>query len=405
MKKKLVVLIALLLAFSTLFAVPTSAAWEFYENYNNTPENFAYSFAFVGDTQVLATLDADTTTLDAGMWWRYDTTDHIGKGYMGMIYDWILESKDEKKIAHVFGLGDIVESRDYVSGGKSARDEWDAAKAAWSRMDGKISYSMVRGNHDNNYIYNEYVCYDEYLSQFDGYFSSGVNVGRSTYKFLDIAQEKWLLVSLDFAARDDVLEWAGEIIKSNPDRRVIITTHQYLASSSKRTQDGVDTMYPTDLGYNHGEDIWNKLVRKYENIFMVVCGHGPANPMVLRRAKGDCGNTVYEIMINPHEYDAGTAPGGFVLMMYFSEDGSTFQMEYYSTIQDKYCKLPTTRVKYSEPRFTEAPETTTVAPETTVADDVNTNEEPSGCRAVAIIPALPITLGVTALAARKRKRR
>lgn len=418
MKKYVFIFVSLVLTLSMLLSIPTSAAWTFDDKYNQAPESFGYSFVFVGDTQTLAMLDADTTRGStsgaiAPSDWKYDITNHIGKGYMAQMYDWIVANKDEKKIAHVFGLGDITQNRNTPEGVK----EWVVAKDAWSRMDGKVSYSMVRGNHDNASLYTQYLNYDAYVNQFDGVYTSGKNTARSTYKLLDVGVDKYLLVSLDFGPDTRVMKWAEDIIKAHPDRRVIITTHGYLMDQSRRTsKEKGDWVSETDNGYSWGEDLWNQIVRKYENVFMVVCGHCTANPVAFRNVKGDAGNTVFEVMFNPQGYDMFNRPSGMVGIMYFAEDGASLTLEYYSTIQDEYCnpgvikKRITTLVADPSALTTTATETTatpseeTSSPDTTAAGGDNSGVG-GGCGAVVFMPALPIAAGTAAIALHKKKKK
>ena len=415
MKRYLIALVSLILTFSMLFAIPTSAAWTFDDKYNQAPESFAYSFVFVGDTQSLAMLDAGTVTGSSSGQialsnWGYDTKNHIGKGYMAQIYDWIVANKDEKKIAHVFGLGDITQNRNTPEGLR----EWEVAKEAWSRMDGKVSYSMVRGNHDNSSFYTQYLNYDAYVNQFDGVYTSGKNTARSTYKLLDVGVDKYLLISLDFGPDTRVMNWAEELVKAHPDRRVIITTHGYLLDQTRRTsKEKGDWVSTTDNGYSWGEDLWNQIVRKYENVFMVVCGHCTANPVAFRTVKGDAGNSVFEVMFNPQGYDMYTRPAGMVGIMYFAEDGASMTVEYYSTIQDEYCnpgfikKRITTLVADPSAVTTSVSETTAAPDATDLSDDTSaatTAASSGGCGAIVLAPALPVSVGVSAFAFRKRKK-
>ena len=75
--------------------------------------DYAYSFAVVGDTQVLCQ--------------KYPEK-------MEAIYDWIIANKDNKKIAHVFGLGDITEEW----GNNKSEAEWIRAQKYISKLDGVL---------------------------------------------------------------------------------------------------------------------------------------------------------------------------------------------------------------------------------------------------------------------------
>lgn len=403
MKKIIWTIVSVILVASMLMSIPASAAWTW--TWTNTnpvapdPDKYAFSFALVGDTQTLSTLDASTE--ETMKEWGFKASDHVNKGYMSTIYTWIANNVEEKKIAHVFGLGDITQNRNTAEGKK----EFEAAKQAWSVLNGKVPYSLVRGNHDSMPFYQQYVCDDEYIAQFDGVYKSGTNVGRSTYKKLEIEGMKFLLLSLDFGANDAVLNWACDVVEQHPEYKVIVSTHGYLADKTRRTGEGKnDYISATDGGYNLGEAIWQKLVKKYDNMLMVLCGHMYADPMAMRTVKGDKGNTVYEIMFNPQDYDLVKEPSGMVAMLYFSKDGKNCWLEHYSTIKNQYCKLNTVRIPFATPLVpqTEAP-ATTAAPETTVVPETTAEEKSGGCNSIIIMPALPVSIGCTAFALRKRK--
>ena len=77
--------------------------------------DYAYSFAVIGDTQILAESYPDKFTA---------------------LYDWVLGNVESKKIKFVMGLGDITNS--------STTAEWELAKKNIHRMDGVVPYSLVR---------------------------------------------------------------------------------------------------------------------------------------------------------------------------------------------------------------------------------------------------------------------
>jgi hypothetical protein len=58
--------------------------------------------------------------------------------------------------------------------------------------------------------------------------------------------------------------------------------------------------------------IWNKFASKHENIFMVLSGHMSADTVVIKQRKGEAGNTVTEMLIDPQtmdgQYAGGTGP-------------------------------------------------------------------------------------------------
>ena len=270
------------------------------------PTDYLYSFAIVGDTQIIA-------------------QNHQDKFHM--IYDWILNNKTSKNIQYVFGLGDITNN--------SSSGEWSVAEQNLFRLNGVIPHSAVRGNHDKIAAYNNLFANNEaYMSQFDGFYAE--NDATNTYRLITIGGVKYLMITLDYGASDDVLAWAGGIIEKHSDYKVIITTHAYLYRDG--TTLGQNDVCPpaTTGGYNNGDHIWDKLASQYENVFMVISGHDPCADVIVTQTTGKHGNLVTQMLVDFQGVDTSVATG-MVTMLYFKADGSV-EVETYSTIQEKHYK-------------------------------------------------------------------
>ena len=143
---------------------------------------------------------------------------------------------------------------------------------------------------------------------------------------------------------------------------------------------------------------------------MVLCGHfGTECPQIIT-AEGNHGNTVYQVLVNPQDYEYVAGAVGAVCMLYFSADGSTFWVEYYSTYEDKYYDLtpqPNSpyyclqntgyKFVYSEPRFTTTAKTTVSPPTTAVTTAVPTTVVPTTVVPTTVAPttATPTTVTPT----------
>ena len=171
------------------------------------------------------------------------------------------------------------------------------------------------------------------MSQFDGFYEE--NSVLNTYRYFEIETTKYLMITLDYGASDDVLNWAGDIIKANKDRKVIITTHAYLYRDGTTLDQGDVCPPATNGGYNNGDHMWDKLISKYENIYLVMSGHDPCANVVVTQTEGVNGNVVTQILTDHQGIDANSAPTGMVTMLYFMADGS-IEVETYSTIQERY---------------------------------------------------------------------
>ena len=288
--------------------------------------DYAYSFAVVGDTQWLS---------------RYKPQE------MEALYDWILANKDDKKIAHVFGLGDITDAWNTAD----KENEWIRAYNYISKLDGVIPYSLVRGNHDESKYFLKYFAHEAYMSQFDGFMVEGDI--RNSYRSFTIGSTDYLFLTLDYGASDEVLEWANEIVASYPNHRVIVTTHAYHGydggrlnpdnvSNSGNITPNTDVDYSVgDNGgrnYNDGQKIWEKFVSKHPNIFLVMSGHTPLEDVFVLQSEGIHGNIVTQMLIDPQWMDPQKDGVGMVCMLYFSEDGSQMEVEWISTETGKYYK-------------------------------------------------------------------
>ena len=275
----------------------------------NTPENYAYSFMVVGDTQRIT----------------YKSPENLSK-----IYDYVVANVESKNVKHVFGLGDITEA--------SAQAEWDVAKEQITKMDDVVPYSLIRGNHDTRDGFTTYFGTDSTYAQQYTYCYD--NSTLNTIHTFSAGDYDYMVVALDFGPSDAVLEWAGDIIEAHPYHNVIVTTHGYLyrdGTTLDAYDYGAPTSYTNQDTYNNGDDMWDKFVSKYENISLVLCGHELVENITYRQDVGDNGNVVTQMMINPQVVDdAVDGCLGMVATFYVSEDGKTIDVEYYSTIQEKY---------------------------------------------------------------------
>ena len=287
--------------------------------------NYAYTFAVIPDTQIVAENDVVN-----------------GETNMAKMYDWIVANQDSKNIQFVFGLGDVTDNNNEA--------EWTLAQAQNEKLlAAGIPYSVVRGNHDlswygkdkeaENYTVDDYTNYigtAAYKAQFNGFYSQD-NIANS-WRTLEVAGIKYLLITLDWGANDAVLNWASDVIYQHPDHNVIITTHGYLFRDGTTIDDG-DLVPPSaNGGVNDGDDMWEKLVSKHENIVLVMSGHDPQENIIVNRSTGDNGNTVTAMLIDAQDVEAQEGSMGMVALLHFSADGKTVQVEYYSTAKEKYFK-------------------------------------------------------------------
>ncbi|MBR4967842.1 MAG: metallophosphoesterase [Bacteroidaceae bacterium] len=270
--------------------------------------DFEYSFAVIGDTQSLCEDDPKA---------------------MYNIYDWLLENKEDEKIEYVIGLGDITDDDTAI--------QWETAKEAISRLDGKLPYVLCRGNHDSKEGYNELVSGSYYQSNMAGTSVSGDYT--NSYRYLNVQGTDYLIMTVDFAPSGATLAAINKVIEEHPDHRVIITTHAYMYRDGTTIDD--DDLYPPTYYEDYadsqnGDDMWEKSFSQHDNVVMVLSGHDPWQHIVYRQDSGEKGNLVTQMLVDPQYVDRKYQSTGMVAMLYFSNDGNTLTVRYYSVEKDCY---------------------------------------------------------------------
>jgi hypothetical protein len=208
---------------------------------------------------------------------------------------WIVAQKEAEKIAFVLHLGDIVDNYDQ-------QPQWDRANEALKMLEvGHVPYVVCAGNHDLNVgtrqgpLLNQNFPPSRFAPSLQGTFENKID---DAYYFLPAGGRTWLIVSLEFGPRDEVVTWADGIFRQNADKPAILLTHAYMYLGEQRyDQLHHPEQFWNPHGYNmpgttnDGEEMFQKMVAKNDNILMVVSGHatlpeGAAGRLSTKRANG-----------------------------------------------------------------------------------------------------------------------
>ena len=153
---------------------------------------------------------------------------------------------------------------------------------------------------------------------------------------------KYLILTIDFAPDAEMLNWASDVIAAHSDYRVIVVTHAYMYRDGT-TLSEEDCYPPSSKSYSDaypdaidGDEMWEMVFSQYENVVMVLSGHDPWQHVVYRQDTGVNGNNVTQMLIDPQYVDAYDEPTGMVAMFYFSDNGNTLTVRYYSVSKDCY---------------------------------------------------------------------
>ncbi|HET8892223.1 MAG TPA: carboxypeptidase regulatory-like domain-containing protein [Candidatus Angelobacter sp.] len=254
---------------------------------------------------------------------------------------WIANHVQDQNIRLVVGLGDIVDS-----GGELT--QWQNADTAVRLLDGQVPYMMAIGNHD--YDQNNPAGRTASTKNFNFFFGPGRYAGAPWYKggfpagsnenfygVVKVNGRNYLIIVLEFAARDSALAWADGILKANQDKDAIIVTHMFTYMDNTRIS-GCDLNSAASFGVgqdNNGEDMWWKLVRKYPNIHLVLSGHVVQGDGTGRRMDlGLNGNLVNQILSDYQSDPLGG--GGYLRIMRISLSLNRVSVTSYSPYLDSF---------------------------------------------------------------------
>lgn len=278
--------------------------------------------------------------------------------------EWIVKKADS--IAFVLHQGDITDN--------NTDEQWQNAVAALYLLDGKVPFAFVPGNHDtgdpgknaNNRkleLYNRYLPYEKYskMEGFGGAFEAGKM--DNTWHTFKAGGLDWLILCLEFGPRNKVLDWAGEVIQSHPEHKVILNTHAYMYSDDTRMDHGEgDAWVPQDYGVgkatgddavNDGEMIWEKLTSQYPNVLLTFNGHVLHDGTGKLVSEGVHGNKVYQMLANYQGGVEGSVKGGngFLRILTINPEQESISVKTYSPYIDQYKTEPDQQFVFENVNF------------------------------------------------------
>ncbi len=225
--------------------------------------------------------------------------------------EWIVNNIKKLNIVFVSQLGDIVND-----GGKIPK-QWETAKRCMSKLDGKVPYNVIPGNHDSEVPLVKESGFKSYSANFSkdffskySWYKGGSDDNVNNYQIISPNGFKIMFVNLGIEPSNDALSWAEKVIKENPNIYTIFTTHKYLSDTS-RTPENIRS-YSKDG--NTGLDIWNKLISKNCSIKLVLSGHfHDARGENLVESENSCGGYVFQVL---QDYQAQEKGGDGKLRIY-----------------------------------------------------------------------------------------
>jgi hypothetical protein len=248
---------------------------------------------------------------------------------------WIVNHKDDSNIVFVLHEGDITD-------GNSA-PEWTNAKTSIGLLDGVVPYALAVGNHDGlmgsqsqTALFNQFFPLSRFqnLPTFGGVFES--NRMDNCYHLFSAGGVDWLVFSLEFGPRNEVLAWANQVATNYPNRRVIMLTHTHVYYDNTLHGSSSNQLWlPTSCGReNNGTDVWEKFIRHHANMAFTFNGHVLGTGTGRLVGVGDYGNQVFQMLANYQMDVLGGA--GYLRIAQFFPDQDKMSVSAYSPYVDSW---------------------------------------------------------------------
>lgn len=264
---------------------------------------------------------------------------------------WIAENAERMNIKYVIHLGDVVEHNN--------DGEWKIAREAFSLLKGKVPYAFALGNHDmgpagsagsRDTLFGDAFPIRDFQvwESFGGVYDREPDRADNSYHLFKAGGREWLILSLEFGPRDDVLRWANGLLEKHPKNPVILITHAYLDNDGRRYDRRVSGQhyppqdYPIagdEAGLNTGEDIWRKLVSRHRNTVLVISGHVCVAALLTSRT--EAGHRVHQMVVDYQNQDRGG--NGWLRLLMFSQGGRALRVRDYSPVLDEWSGRPDRR--------------------------------------------------------------
>lgn len=272
---------------------------------------------------------------------------------------WLADNAEARNLAFVLNVGDMTSS--------NTPEQWAIARDAYNNLDGVVPYAVVPGNHDQvggaadfGSLISEYFPVEKF-SQENGGTLGGVyqeDMANNYHTFEAPDGTKWLVMSVEFGTRDDVIAWAENVIEDHLDHRVILANHFYMNFNDRGNplsgpifEEGTGHNYGlvnSPEGSSDGEEVWRDLLSKYPNITFTFSGHVFGDGAETMVSYTDYGTPVYQMVVNyQNGVDSeitsngvagrgGNGGNGAIRMVTIDPDNDTVWTETYFVENDEY---------------------------------------------------------------------
>ena len=270
-----------------------------------------------------------------------DSQDYVGSAALAPLFkqqtQWIADQiqspGNPRNIRFVTHVGDVVDDGDDAT-------QWQRADAAMGLLDGVVGYSTAVGNHDLMSAGDKYSGAAGYVDAFgpsrfagEAWYGGADPSGFNSFQRFSAGGYEFLHLSLEWLPADNTpyrvpspIAWAQSVLDANPDTPAIVTTHEYLG----------DSLESRSIA---GEELWDQLVRRNDQVFMVLSGHysvleGGNSGEYFQVSSNNAGRPVVEIMQDFQDYPNGG--DGWFRLIGMDIPNNRIEVQTYSPVLDAF---------------------------------------------------------------------
>lgn len=250
---------------------------------------------------------------------------------------WIVNNSASLNVKAVIHTGDLVDT-------PASAVEWANANHSMSiLLNNGIPYCWDAGNHDQlgaSWNGKDYTAFNTTINRGKPYWVSDYYEGKNTAIRLNLSSVNLLIVNIEYQADIATLQWANNLLDSNPSSSAIVGTHSYLDPLLNR--DSWATYFKTSVLDTH------------PNVFLTLNGH--YNMPTGNRTKVGNRN---ELIFDRQEEDSMRG-GTTVRILAFDTAKNTVNVTTYIPYQNQYLTDPDSQFTLTNaiPSPTPTPSTT-----------------------------------------------
>ncbi|MED1066340.1 metallophosphoesterase [Bacillus paralicheniformis] len=235
---------------------------------------------------------------------------------------WIAEQKDKLNIQYVFHTGDLVDEADQPL-------QWKRADQFMKVLDDhQVPYGVLAGNHDVSHKDRSYLKFGRYFGERrfkqKPHYGGSYQNNKGHYDLISSGGNDYIMVSMGWGIGKKELQWIDDVLKRHPDRKAILSFHEFLLVSGSRSP--------------IGEKIFEQIIKRNPNVIAVLSGHYHSSNLKVDRlddnGDGKPDRKVYQMLA---DYQGGPEGGqGYLRILHVDPKHDTIHVKTYSPYLDDY---------------------------------------------------------------------